>query len=294
MSRRRVAEKPPPQGIQSRRGAALGLAAAAVIAVVVVAFASRSSPTIQPLSRLGTADVHSLTFVGDDTRHLLFGHHGGIRETVDGGRTWTNLAAREDAMGMNAATGGSIVIAGHDVFSASPDGGVTWASIASDLPSRDIHGFTRDPADPGHMWAALATGGLWESRDGGRHFERVYGENVLVPVAMHGSSGPRIVAIGVAGLMESDDGGRTWVARADPGLYPILSLAAAGNGGVLVAGGPDGLRRSDDGGRTWKDPGFPGAPFAVAISDDGRTVALVTGKAEFFRSDDGGASWVAP
>ena len=149
--------------------AAAALAAVAV-AVAMVALLSRSSPAIQPLSRLETADVHSLSFVGGDTRHLLFGHHGGVLETLDGGRTWANLAAREDAMGMSSATGGSIVIAGHDVFSDSSDGGRTWRTLTTDLPSRDIHGFTRDPADPGHMWTALATGGLWESRDGGSAF----------------------------------------------------------------------------------------------------------------------------
>jgi photosystem II stability/assembly factor-like uncharacterized protein len=276
---------------------AVGLAATligVVLAVVAFSFVSRSSPIIAPLARLETADVHSLAFVGDDARHLVFGHHGGVLETVDGGRTWTSLAAREDAMGMSAATGGSVVIAGHDVFSVSLDGGRTWASVTTDLPNRDIHGLTRDPADPGHMWAALATGGLWESRDGGLHFEQVYRENVLLPVAMNGPRGPRLVAVAATGLVDSDDGGRSWIAIGDPGLYPIVSLAAIHDGTVLIAGGPDGLRRSDDGGRTWKNPGFPGDPFAVAISGTGRTVALVTRKGEFFRSDDGGTTWAAP
>ena len=270
------------------------VAVVAVVAVALFAFISRPSSTLKPLASLKTADAHSLTFVGDDPQHLMFGHHDGILETTDGGRTWTALAAHEDAMGMSSATGGSIIIAGHDVFSASADGGRTWAGIATDLPGLDIHGFARDPVDPKHMWAALATGGLWESRDDGLHFAQVYGENVLVPVAMMGPSGPRLVAVAAAGLVQSDDGGRTWVTLGDPGLYPIVSLAATFDGRVLIAGGPDGLRRSDDGGRTWRDPGFPRDAFAVAISNDGRTVAVVTHTAEFFRSDDGGGSWVAP
>lgn len=284
----------PSRNVDRRVVAILIVVAIAAVAIVAILVATRSSSRVEPIARLGTSDVHSLTFVGDDTRHLLFGHHGGVLETLDGGTTWTDLGAREDAMGMGAATGGSIVIAGHDVFSASSDGGRTWANVTTDLPDRDIHGFARDPADPGHMWAALATGGLWESRDGGLHFERVYDQNVFVPVAMTGPGGPRIVAVAAAGLVASDDGGRSWVTLSDPGLYPIVSLAATADGAVLIAGGLDGLRRSDDGGRTWKNPGFPGAPFAVALSGDGRTVALVTRSAEFFRSDDGGATWVAP
>lgn len=92
-------------------------------------------------SRLGTQDVHSLAFVRDDAGHLLFGHHNGIAESRDGGRTWTPLPLRDDAMGMSAAGDGSIVIAGHEVFRASRDGGKTWAPIDADLPSLDIHGF---------------------------------------------------------------------------------------------------------------------------------------------------------
>ena len=34
----------------------------------------------------------------------------------------------------------------------------------------------RDPADPARMWAYLATGGLWESRDGGRYALNAYSE----------------------------------------------------------------------------------------------------------------------
>jgi hypothetical protein len=128
-------------------------------------FLSRPGPGAPvPWARLGTQDVHSLAFVGDDPQHLLFGHHNGIAETRDGGKTWAPLPVGEDAMGMVAADDGSIVIAGHLVFTASRDGGQTWAPISTDLPSLDIHGFTRDPSDPARMWAHPATGFVEESR----------------------------------------------------------------------------------------------------------------------------------
>lgn len=281
----------------ARLPAVLGLvtvAAVAAVAIVAVAVLTRPSAQVEPLARLDTADVHSLAFIGDDARHLLFGHHDGVLESIDGGRTWTDLAAREDAMGMGAADDGSIVIAGHEVFSSSADGGRTWASVPTDLPDLDIHGFTRDPADPSRMWAALASGGLWESRDGGGTFEQVDIQNVLLPVAFVAPSGPRLVAITAPGLATSADAGRSWAPLGDPGLYPIAALAVTADGTTLVAGGPDGLRRSGDGGRTWTDPGFRGDPFAVALSRDGRTVGLVTRAGEFFRSDDGGTTWASP
>lgn len=39
---------------------------------------------------------------------------------------------------------------------ASQDEGDTWTPIEADLPSLDIHGFARDPADPARMWDAVA------------------------------------------------------------------------------------------------------------------------------------------
>jgi len=240
-------------------------------------------------SMLATEDIHSLAFVGADSDRLLFGHHGGVLASADGGRSWQPLGTRSDAMSLDPAADGSIVIAGHDVFAESRDGGRTWQNIGASLPTLDIHGFARDPADPGRMWAYLATGGLWESRDAGRTWERVQQENILLPVAVAASSGTRLVGITAGGLATSDDGGRTWRTAASPKLYPIVSLAATADGSVLVAGGPGGLARSDDGGASWSTLSFDRQPFAIAVADGGRSIALVTRTTEYFRSDDGGS-----
>lgn len=197
-------------------------------------------------------------------------------------------------MSLGAAAGGSIVIAGHDVLAESRDDGRTWQAIPAALPSLDIHGFARDPADPARMWAYLATGGLWESRDGGRAWARVQQENILLPVAVADPSGTRLLGVRADGLASSDDGGRTWRTVASPELYPIVSLAATPDGRILVAGGPGGLARSDDGGARWSMLPFDGQPFAVAVTTGGRTIGVVTRQAAFFRSGDGGSTWPAP
>ena len=272
------------------------IGAIGVVAVAILVFINSrpgaSSPA--PWSRLGTEDVHSLAFVGDDANRLLFGHHGGISASSDGGRSWQRLGTRSDAMSLGAATDGSIVIAGHEVFAASGDGGRTWDDVATNLPSLDIHGFARDPGDPDRMWAYLATGGLWESGDGGSSWERVQQENVLFPVAARTPTGTRLFGVTVNGLAASDDGGRTWLAAATPEIYPIASLAATADGSVLVAAGADGLARSGDGGATWSQIPFEGQPAAIAVAAGGQTIALVTRSTEFFRSDDGGKTWPGP
>lgn len=283
-------------GLSPRRGRPFGVLAAAGalalvgLAVLVVWFATPGDGP-SPWSRLGTEDVHSLAFVGDDPQRLLFGHHGGISASDDGGRSWRPLGTRDDAMSLGAASDGSIVIAGHEVFAASRDGGRTWEDIPAALPSLDIHGFARDPVDPLRMWAYLATGGLWETRDGGLAWERVQEENVLFPVAAATGGTTRLFGVRANGLAASDDGGRTWRSVSTPELYPIASLAATTDGAVLVAGGPDGLARSDDGGASWSRLPFDAEPAAIAVTAGGRTIAVVARSTDYFRSDDGGSTW---
>jgi photosystem II stability/assembly factor-like uncharacterized protein len=267
----------------------------AVIAIIAVFLVRGQRSTDQAgWARLGSQDVHSLAFVGDDPNRLLFGHHGGLSESLDGGRTWRPLPTRADAMAMQPARDGSIVIAGHDVFIASHDRGQTWAPLSADLPSLDIHGFTRDPGDPARMWAYLATGGLWESNDSGARWLQVRQDNVVFPLAVRRQEGTRLLGVDASGLVASDDGGRTWASLVTPPAYPMTGLAATDNGGVLYAGALDGLFRSADGGRTWTKTNYVGSALAIATLADGATVAVVSRDTEFFRSPDGGRTWPGP
>lgn len=268
------------------------IVAAAVVLLTVRRVPSASGQT--PWARLGTQDVHSLAFVGGDPGHVLFGHHAGILESRDAGRTWSALSVRNDAMSMAPAGDGSIVIAGHEVFTVSRDGGTTWAPIPADLPSLDIHGFTRDPADPARMWAYLATGGLWMSTDFGLKWAEVRQDNVVFPTAVNNSAGTRLLGVDATGLVESGDGGKTWATVGAPPTYPMTSLAATPDGRTIYAGAPNGLFRSDDSGRTWVASGYKGSAFAAATTPDGTTIAIVSQETEFFRSVDRGVSWPGP
>jgi photosystem II stability/assembly factor-like uncharacterized protein len=147
-------------------------------------------------------------------------------------------------MSLTPADDGSIVIAGHEVFTASRDGGATWSSIPADLPSLDIHGFTREPADPTRMWAYLATRGLWESTDFGAHWTEVRSDNVIFPLAVRDATGTKLLGVDTTGLVASLDGGRTWTTLGTPPTYPMTGLAATLDGRTIYAGAPDGLFRS--------------------------------------------------
>ncbi|MEX2546253.1 MAG: hypothetical protein WD830_00525 [Chloroflexota bacterium] len=297
--RRSPAKNQPPPPPWRRSGPLwilVGIVVVVAIGVVVVAAVLKPREAAGPVSwtRLGTQDVHSLAFPGPDTSTVLFGHHGGILRSADGGRSWAPLPVRQDAMGMAAAADGSIVIAGHLVFEASRDGGTTWAPINSDLPSLDIHGFARSLSDPSRMWAYLAEGGIYESTDFGTTWAQVNGGDVVQLTAIRRDDQDELLGIDLRGLVRSTDEGRTWLVAGTPPTAPIGSLAATPDGGVIVLGGPDGLYRSDDTGATWRHVLESRAVLATAISSDGNTIAAVTQDTLYYRSDDGGTTWPGP
>lgn len=274
-----------------------GVAVLAIIVLAGIVLTRAANPgggasTGTAWARLGTQDVHSLRFLPGSTDRLVFGHHGGLLETMDGGRTWTPGTATADAMSLSVPTGDRLLIAGHLVFQESRDGGATWADIAADLPSLDIHAFAQSTLEPDRMWAYLAGGGVFESEDGGVSWTEVFAGDVLglTAVAMEGSD----VLYGIdpfVGLVRSTDGGTTWTPAGKPPTSPVTSLTATADGGILVLGGPDGLYRSDDGGVTWRQVLESRTVLASAISEGGETLAAVTEDTVFYRSDDGGRTW---
>ena len=276
--------------------ALVSLGAVGLIAVAVVS--GGPAPTVggaTAWATLGTRDVHSLAFDPQDPQHLYFGHHTGLLESHDGGRTWqpTGLGGA-DAMNVRAASGTALQIAGHNVYQETSDGGRTWAPVPNDLPGLDLHAFVTDPADPAHAWAYAVGFGLFESRDQGRHWELRQPGDWPVLVVTRASGATELIGLSAAGLGASSDGGVSWQPLTSPGGQ-IASLAATPDGTLLLAGTTNGLRRSADGGKTWQPTGFSGTAVTVAVAASApRIVAIVDEKTRFFRSDDGGGTWPGP
>ena len=248
-----------------------------------------------PWSTLGTADVHSLAFDPSDESRLYFGHHGGLLETRDGGRTWQpTTVSGADAMNVRAATG-RIQIAGHEVYVESTDGGASWQAVQTDLPGLDLHAFAVDPADADHAWAFAAGLGLFETTDAGRHFTLRQSGNWGSLAAYRDGDAVVLLAVGPQGLVLSRDGGATWEPLTYPGSPLSGGLAAAADGSIIYAATTAGLRNSTDGGATWQPTGFGRSALAVAVAaDDGLEVAVVDEDTRVYRSSDGGASWPRP
>lgn len=298
--RRGAYRKPPPNTSAFRlRTVLLGavvLAGAGVIAAAVVLNGgAQSVGGATAWATLGTRDVHSLAFDPTDPEHLYFGHHGGLLETRDGGRSWQGTALRgADAMNVAPPVGGFFQIAGHNVYMETADGGQTWEEVPNNLPGLDLHAFVADPADPAHAWAFAVGFGLFETTDKGRTWElrQPGGWGALTSFVDGGKT--VLVGVGSAGLGRSDDGGRTWTTLGQP-RGQLASLAASSDGVVIYAGTTDGVSRSTDGGKTWTPTPLETVGVTVAVDPTNPdVVAIVDDKTRFFRSADGGSSWPGP
>lgn len=276
--------------------AAAGLAVVGVVALFALRPGLGDGGGPYPWATLNTADVHALAFVPGDASHLYFGHHNGLLESRDGGRSWQPASLfGEDAMNVQIAGGSNIQIAGHEVYVESVDGGASWKPVPNDLPGLDLHAFAIDPADADHAWTFAVGFGLFETRDSGRHWVLRHPGNWGYLVAYRAAEVTALVAVGPEGLVRSLDGGSTWEPLAYPGAPLAGGIAAATDGSVLYAGTAAGLRRSTDQGQSWQATAFDRAAGAVAVApDDSMDVAVVDESTRFYRSPDGGASWPAP
>jgi photosystem II stability/assembly factor-like uncharacterized protein len=268
--------------------AAIGIVA--LVGYLVLRGPGSGPDATTPWAVLNTRDVHSLAFAPGDPNHLYFGHHGGLLESRDAGRTWqAGSLSGPDAMNVRPAPGDVLQIAGHDVYLESTDGGQHWNPVPNDLPGLDLHAFTVDPADAKHAWAWSVGNGLFETTDQGRHWTIRQGGDWPVLAAVDQSGKAGLLGVSNRGLGRSTDGGQTWTALTDPGGQ-IASLVASADGKVLYAGTTIGLKRSGDGGQTWRATAFSGLALTVAMAAP-NTVALVDDQTRFFRSDDGGATF---
>jgi photosystem II stability/assembly factor-like uncharacterized protein len=273
-------------------GAAVAAVAVVALAVVLNSSGRASVGEATAWSTLGTPDVHSLAFDPADPQHLYFGHHGGLLETKDGGRSWQGTALGEaDAMNVAPPASGFFQIAGHNVYKETTDGGQSWQNVPNNLPGLDLHAFVADPGDPSHAWALSAGFGLFETTDRGRTWElrQPGGWGALTSFVEGGKT--VLVGVGSQGLSQSEDGGRTWTALGQP-TGQVASLAASADGAVIYAGTTTGVGRSTDGGRTWSMTGLKTVGVTVAVyPKDPDIVAIVDDKTRFFRSADGGTTW---
>jgi len=280
---------------------------AAGVALVVIAglwfvFSNQQSDNVQaqPISKLSTADFHSLAFSLTEVETVFFGHHGGLLMSRNGGKDWEATALENaDAMALAFPTSDPQIMyaAGHDVFFKSTDGGKTWESVSTNLPGTDIHGFTVDPENADHVYAYVVGFGIFGSQDGGSTWTLLSdgAPPSTFNLAVGENSETLYAAAGEAGLWQSQDGGRTWKTVQnvpDTGAVAVTYVPVNGRFYVTTLGDLAGLYVSDDKGQSWKPAGLNGTLLAVAVSPvDPDHIIVVNDQGEVFASRDGGLSW---
>ncbi len=275
---------------------------------------------------------------------------GGVWKSTDAGLAWQNVS---DGFFGTAAVGALAVAASdHNVIYAgtgeacirgdashgdgayrSDDAGASWRKVG--LPdTRHIARICIHPQNPdlvyvaalGHAYGPNAERGIFRSRNGGGHWERVLFRDERTGAAdlCMDPNNPRILYATLwqvqrypwtiesggpgSGLFKSLDGGDTWrELTGNPGLPGGLK----GRVGIAIspvtpwrvwaiieaAGDAKGLYRSDDGGDNWRmltnDPLLTGRPFyymrVIADPQDAQTVYVLNSEA--LTSTDGGSTF---
>lgn len=275
------------------------LAAAAGIWLLVSIRGSANEP--RPISRLSTADYHSLVFSPTEPETVFFGHHNGLMISRDGGQSWeVSSLQNADAMAVAAPAADPQILyaAGHNVFFKSTDAGESWQSVANDLPGLDIHGFVVDPQDANSVYAhVVGFATLYHSDDGGSTWSAMSGPMQTSTFSLaFGSPGQTLyAAAGNAGLWRTDDGGQSWTQMpGTPGEAVVALAFNTPNQQLLISvfGKGADVYAFDADNATWTPLGLKRNVMAIAASPhDPQHLIVVDEKGSVFASRDGGATW---
>src|SRR5512132_1046884 len=253
---------------------------------------------------------------------------GGVRRTVDGGRTWVDCALPEPGVfSLAVSPADGAVYAGTEPsrLFRSDDGGESWRALDAllDLPSRPTWSFPPRPWTSHVRWIApsphdadlllvgIELGGLMRSSDGGASWQdhRPGAQPDVHSLAWHPRApGRAYEAGGGGGAFSTDagetwkpaDGGRdrhyTWSVAVDP-EDPDLWYVSASTGPFAAHGGRDPqariYRRRD--GEPWQALGgglpepLPAMPYALVATSGRLFAGLADG--QLWESNDRGDTW---
>ena len=138
----------------------------------------------------------------------------------------------------------------------------TWIPVGPE--GGDARAFAVDPRDHRHVYLGTAAGWLYQTHDGGAHWERMdrigNRDDLVIDHVVVDPADPRHLVVGAwalsdhpdGGIYESHDAGLTWTANPDMAKQSVRALRAApSNPRLLVAGSLEGVFRSDDAGAHW-------------------------------------------
>lgn len=172
----------------------------------------------------------------------------------------------------------------------------------------DARSLAYDPEHPDHVFLGTSSGTIFDSRDGGRHWERLAHIGTQTSyVVDHIVVDPRNSAHIYAAvwsleshrageLFSSSDAGKTWkIVPAMHGKSIRAICLAPSDPKVIIIGALDGVFRSQDGGRLWQK--ISRAPYvirnveSIAIDPENADVIYAGTWHLAWKTTDGGLSW---
>ena len=227
----------------------------------------------------------------------------GVWHSPDAGKSWVRhrapfpLNSRIQALAVVPGEPRGLLAAGDTGLFGSHDGGASWTRIGAQGDVPTIWSLAVDPSDSRTLFAGTRPAGVYRSRDGGWHWEKLdlavatecsigtpFVTRVLVDPA-----DPRTIWAGVEidGVFRSLDGGDTWT-RVVRGLSDLdvhdLTIARTSPSRVLVSTNGE-VFWSADRGETWTPIGVKAKwplPYARGIAvkpDDPRVLFAGCGEA---------------
>ncbi len=276
--------------------ALIGVSVVIVAAVVVIMVSRSAAPNAPatPTAAFVGSDLHSIAIDPSNPQHLYVGGHQAASESHDGGRTFSQVPALDNADPMAwsiSGDGQTEVTAGHYGVRVSHDGGKTWADVTSHLPGTDVHSLGVDPREPAKWWAFVVGRGVYASNDGGGSWALRGGTGLsfMGPIVVL-PSGALLGPDMQRGIVRSDDGGKTW---APFGSHGYAFLTADPKNGLHLFAAADSISESTDGGANWRQLAGGPRTQTVAAGSDGSLYSadLQGGQVNIYRSTDGGGSW---
>jgi len=122
---------------------------------------------------LGQTDFVS---VREEGSTVVGATHSSVLVSTDSGSTWKLAAPLPSYVvsirSVAIASDSEIMVAAREGAFRSGDGGATWEHVANGIPSKDITSVSFDPTRKRLLATSDATGVIFESRDGGRSWQR--------------------------------------------------------------------------------------------------------------------------
>ena len=213
-------------------------------------------------------------------------NYGVIFESWDAGSTWAGVGS----LGVDANILDVAAVGLETIYAAtrsagvqrSEDGGRTWTTCVSGLPSNGVSGLAVDPGNPKLLWAAVkrsstptdgvySPGRIYRSVDGCRSWSTA-SKGLTQYTSPDASQTTSFVSVHRApdGVLytadhgyrsqkrfKSNDGGLTWteISSSVPRFYPAATTpyvwASSADGELILGGTSDAVLRTSDQGATW-------------------------------------------